>query len=92
MSTTLTPSELNQAALAANLAALVTGSEVALTVAIAHLLFNVIGILIIWPVRWIPLSLATRLGVQSARSRLSAAVYVFVVFFVLPLALIAIFR
>lgn len=74
------------------LAALVTGSEVALTVAVAHLLFNVIGILIIWPVRWIPLSLARWLGAQSATSRLSAAVYVLVVFFGLPLALIALFR
>ena len=74
------------------LAALVTGSEVALTVAVAHLLFNVIGILIIWPVRWIPLSLARWLGAQSAKSRLSAAVYVLVVFFGLPLALIALFR
>ena len=73
-------------------AALVTGSEVALTVAIAHLLFNVIGIVIIWPIRWLPLRLATTLGAQSARSRLSAAAYVIVLFFLLPLALIAIFR
>jgi sodium-dependent phosphate cotransporter len=74
------------------LAALVTGEEVALTVAFAHLLFNVVGILIVWPVRWIPLSLAERLGARSARSRLSAGAYVFVVFFVIPLVFIALFR
>ena len=73
------------------LAALVTGEEVALTVALAHLLFNVMGILIIWPVRWIPLSLATWLGEKSARARPLAAVYVVVVFFLLPLALISVF-
>jgi hypothetical protein len=55
-------------------------------------LFNVIGILIIWPVRWIPMSLATQLGAQSARFRLFAAVYVFVVFFLAPLLLIAVLR
>ena len=74
------------------LAALVTGEQVALTVAVAHLLFNVIGILIIWPVRWIPMSLATQLGAHSARFRVSAVVYVFVVFFLAPLLLIAVFR
>ena len=74
------------------LAALVTGEEVALTVALAHLLFNVVGIVMIWPVRWIPLSLATRLGDQSARFRLSAAIWVFLVFFLIPLVLIAFFR
>ncbi len=74
------------------LAALVTGEQVALTVALAHLLFNVVGILIIWPVRWVPLALATRLGDRSARSRLTAGVYVLVVFFVIPLLFIALFR
>ena len=37
------------------LASLVTGSQAAITVAFAHLLFNLFGIAIIWPIREIPL-------------------------------------
>jgi len=74
------------------MAALVTGEEVALTVAIAHLLFNLLGILIIWPVRWIPLSLAAWLGGQTSRSRPMVVAYVLGVFFIVPLILIAVLR
>ena len=74
------------------MAALVTGEEVALTVAIAHLLFNILGIAIIWPVRRIPLSLATWLGHQTTRSRPLAVAYVLGAFFALPLLLIVTLR
>jgi solute carrier family 34 (sodium-dependent phosphate cotransporter) len=75
----------------ANLAALATGSPAAITVAFAHLLFNVIGVLIIWPwapIRHIPIRLANALAETAARNRLIPVVYVVTVFYLLPLAVI----
>ncbi|MEJ2722849.1 MAG: Na/Pi symporter, partial [bacterium] len=54
----------------AMLAALVTSDPAAVTVAFAHLLFNVTGIVIIWPVRAVPIYLAQKLAAASMRSRL----------------------
>lgn len=76
------------------LAALSTGRPEAVTVSFAHLLFNVCGILIIWPVRRIrcvPLQLSERLAEVSVRNRLIPLGYVLVTFFVVPLLLIIIF-
>ena len=70
------------------LAALVTGEEAALTVAFAHLLYNVVGVGIVWPVRFIPLRLAQALAEQSVRSKLVPLLYVVVVFFAIPIAFI----
>ncbi len=72
------------------LAALVTGSPAAVTVAFAHLLFNVFGIMIIWPVRRLPMFLAESLAAQSTRSKILPVLYILVVFYVLPLILITI--
>lgn len=72
----------------AMLAALVTGSEPAVVVAFAHLLFNIFGIALIWPVRGGPIYLAEKLAAQSVRSRLVPLVYIGFVFFVIPLSLI----
>jgi len=70
------------------LAALVTGEQVALTVALAHLLYNVVGIVLVWPVRGIPRYLAEWLAERSAHSRLVPLLYVGVVFFGIPITLI----
>ena len=78
--------------LTAILAALVTGEEAALTVAFAHLLYNIFGITIIWPVRRIPLGLASQLAMYSRRSRLVPLSYVVFVFFAIPMALIYFMR
>jgi sodium-dependent phosphate cotransporter len=72
----------------AMLAALVTGVEAAVTVAFAHVLFNVVGISVIWPFRQIPMKLATTLADLSIRSKLIPVVYVVTVFFLIPIALI----
>ena len=72
----------------AMLAALVLGAEAAVTVAFVHVLFNVVGISVIWPFRGIPLALASTLADWSIRSRLIPLVYVVTVFFLLPIALI----
>lgn len=76
----------------AMLAALVTGVEAAVTVAFAHVVFNVAGIAVIWPLRKIPLGLATMLADWSIRSRAIPLVYVVTVFFLVPLALIYLTR
>ena len=72
----------------AMLAALVTGSEAAVTVAFAHILFNAFGIIIIWPARWVPIRLATALAEGAMRSRMVPFAYIGTVFFLIPLALI----
>ncbi len=72
----------------AMLAALVTGSEAAVTVAFAHVLFNAFGIIIIWPARWVPIRLAMALAQGAMRSKIVPFAYIGTVFFLIPLALI----
>jgi sodium-dependent phosphate cotransporter len=79
----------------AMLAALAVGELSALTVAFAHLAFNVSGILIVWPVesiRRIPMRVATGLAGISQRNRWLPMVYIAVVFYLLPLVLILVLR
>lgn len=76
----------------AMLAALVTGQEVAVTVAFAHLLFNVIGIGIVWPIRRLPMWLAESLAELAVRSKAIPLIYVGTAFFLVPLALIYLVR
>ncbi|MFQ5947306.1 MAG: Na/Pi symporter [Acidimicrobiia bacterium] len=74
--------------LTALLAALGTGSVDALTIAFAHTVFNVIGILIFFPVkplRRIPVRLAVSLADITARNRTLVGVYVLGVFILLPI-------
>ncbi|HUP43765.1 MAG TPA: Na/Pi cotransporter family protein, partial [Thermoanaerobaculia bacterium] len=56
-----------------------------------HLLFNLMGSLIIYPlppIRAIPLALARGLGNLAARNRPAAVAYVMVVFYGLPVLLL----
>ena len=70
------------------LASLVTGNPAAVTVAFAHLLVNAFGVLLIWPIRRIPITMAEVLAEWSVKSRLVPLVYVGTTFFLVPLALI----
>jgi sodium-dependent phosphate cotransporter len=72
----------------AMLAALVTADPAAITVAFAHLLFNIFGIILVWPIRRVPIFMATTLAEWATKSRLIPLAYVTVVFFVIPLILI----
>jgi sodium-dependent phosphate cotransporter len=75
----------------AMLAALSLGNPSAVTVAFAHLFFNLSGGLLVYciaPVRRIPLALARRMGDVAARSRLAAIAYTLLVFFGVPLLLL----
>ena len=69
------------------LASLATGNPAAVSVAIAHLLFNAFGALLIYPfppIRKIPLAMARGLGNLGSRNRPAAIAYVLLVFFGLP--------
>jgi len=77
------------------LLASLTGTPQAVTVALVHLLFNITGIIIIYPVpllRGIPIRLARLLALQTSRRRWFAFVYMFGVFFVLPLLFVVLDR
>lgn len=74
------------------LASLVTGNIHAVEVAFAHLLFNVTGILIWWPLSRVPIYLATKFGELAIRNKLIPFAYILAMFFVIPLVLIFFFR
>ncbi len=70
------------------LLASLTGTPGAVTVALVHLLFNLSGILLIYPLtflRRIPLRLATGLAAITVRKKYFALVYMLGVFFLMPL-------
>ena len=77
------------------LLASMTGTPAAVTVALVHLLFNITGIIIIYPIpalRHIPVRLARALAAQTARRRWFSVVYMVGVFFVMPLIFVFIDR
>jgi sodium-dependent phosphate cotransporter len=69
------------------------GNGAAVTVALVHLLFNLTGTLIFYPLpalRRIPVRLARLLALAACRNRLVALYYVLGVFFAMPLLFIAV--
>ena len=75
-------------AFTAILAALAIASPDALVVAFVHLLFNITGIGVWWPLRKLPIFLANRVSEIAIRNRIFPLVYIAVVFFLIPLAVI----
>ena len=76
--------------ISAFLAAMVN-SNTAISIAIAHFLFNFIGVLIFFPVpvlREIPIKLANGLGRITLKYRLAGLLYLLVMFFFIPFSLI----
>lgn len=72
-----------------------SGNVYGMAIAFSHLLFNIAGILIYYPVpqmRRIPLRLARWLGNVAARRRFYAIIYIVVIFFLMPAAFIMIYR
>jgi len=77
------------------LAALASSRPEALTVAIVHTLFNVAGILILYPppgIRELPMRLAEGLAEIAVRRQAWAFGYTFLMFIIIPLAGIALLR
>lgn len=72
----------------AMLAATATGEPAAVSVAFAHLLFNLSGIAAFWWIPSLPVGIARRAARLAALNRKYALVYVLVLFFVVPLSLI----
>jgi sodium-dependent phosphate cotransporter len=69
--------------------------QAGLAIALTHLLFNLYGTLIFFPipkVRDWPVKLASALGAATYRNRLVGILYVVVVFFLLPFSLILVNR
>ena len=77
------------------LAALAVGEISAVTVAFAHLLFNVCGIALIWPVRAIrriPLRIAWGFAAVAENHRWIAIAYILICFYAVPFAAILLLR
>lgn len=74
------------------LAALVTGNLSAIIVAFSHLLFNISGMIIWWPFKFVPISIAEKFAGIAVKHKIVAIVYIIVVFFVIPIALISILK
>jgi len=66
------------------LASFVTGSPVAVAVAFAHLIFNIFGIAIFWPLKKIPIYLAVQLSEAAQKSKLVPFAFIVIVFFLIP--------
>ena len=74
------------------IAALVTGSPFAIQVAFAHLIFNIFGIAIWYPLKIVPLTLARLVGKSVANRRWLAFIYIAVIFIIIPVGLILLLR
>jgi sodium-dependent phosphate cotransporter len=74
------------------LAALVTGNLAAVTVAFSHLLFNISGIVIWWPFKIVPITLAEKFAGLAIRKKALPILYVIIVFFLVPILFIFVAR
>jgi sodium-dependent phosphate cotransporter len=70
------------------LAALVIGTEAALSVAFAHLCFNVSGTLLLYPFRIIPITMSKKFGTIISQKRIIAPLLLIIFFFIIPLLII----
>lgn len=71
--------------------AAISNSNIAISIAIAHFLFNFIGVIIFWLVPWVnqlPSRAAKGLGRLTIRFRLAGFVYILLTFFFIPFSLI----
>ncbi len=75
------------------LASFATGSSAAVTVALAHLSFNILGIAIYYPLKAVPIWLATQAGRIAARSRTSsiAVIAIYILLHILPILYVVTF-
>lgn len=75
-------------ALLASLATVGDESFSGITIALAHMFFNIFGIILIYPLRRIPIGLARRIsGILTAKNR-NAIVFIIAAFYLIPLAVI----
>jgi len=74
------------------LASLVTGQIFAVQVAFAHVLFNIFGIAIWYPLKKLPISMADGFANMATRNRVFPVAYILIAFFVIPGILIFVLR
>ena len=74
------------------LASLVTGVLPGVQIAFSHLLFNILGTLLWYPLKILPITLAERLGDFIAKKRFFALIFVGLIFFLIPIILIILTR
>jgi solute carrier family 34 (sodium-dependent phosphate cotransporter) len=72
------------------LAAASSGNATALTVAIAHFLFNIFGIVALYPFRKIPILLAEKFAVLATRSKFVPIIFILSLYIGIPVLLIVI--
>ncbi|MEE9449200.1 MAG: Na/Pi symporter [Ignavibacteriaceae bacterium] len=70
------------------LAALITGNIAAVTVAFAHTLFNACGLILWWPLKKVPITMARKFAEYSIRNKIIPIAFVLVIFFIIPLLVI----
>jgi sodium-dependent phosphate cotransporter len=71
-------------AILASLATVSVANMGGVTIAFAHLFFNIFGIAIFYPLRFIPIGLAREVGRRTAENRFFPLLYVIIVFFYIP--------
>jgi len=76
----------------AMLASLATGEMAAVSVALAHLLFNVMGIVVIWPIRSVPVKMAEFMAKLAVKNRLFPVAIIVLLFYAIPLAVLFLMR
>lgn len=76
----------------AMLAALVTGNLAAIKVAFFHLIFNISGIIVWWPLKFVPISLAKKFAQYSSQKKYMPIIYIIIVFFLIPIIMILLLR
>lgn len=74
------------------LASSVTGSPQAVIVALAHLLFNTFGSIIIYPIRKIPIAMSRKLARKIMYKRFLSVAYIIAMFYILPLLMVYFFH
>ncbi len=68
------------------------GSSVGITIAFSHLLFNIFGILVLYPLRIIPISIAKEFARLASEKKWYALFYILLIFFIIPILMIVISR
>ena len=69
-------------------ASAVHAATLGLQVAFHHVLFNVIGVILVWKIRWIPIRIAEWFARLAAWNRFIPLAYILITFYVLPFLVI----
>ncbi len=71
------------------IAALATGNAVAVVVAFAHLTFNIFGIVIFYPLKFLPITLAERVGAFAGKTDRNVIIVIacFIILYLIPIVI-----